>query len=92
MEKIIEKLKQMKTNNSSWSEWDLKEIKKLLGIYLVISKNEAAIYELIYGYHGCDSWEDIFRDFNPNHLDDKATGVEVALEQVDELIKSNEKN
>lgn len=87
MDNIMEKLSKLQSNNSSWSDWDLQEIKKLLEIYFVICKNEAAIFDLIYGYHGCDSWEDIFRDFNSDHFDDKASGVQVAIEQVDELIK-----
>ena len=90
MDNIMEKLNKLQSNNSSWSDWDLKEIKKLLQMYLIICKNEAAICDLIYGYHGCDSWEDIFRDFNPAYCDDKASGVQVAIEQVEQLIERGE--
>jgi len=87
MENIIEKLSKIQNEKNPWGGWSLEEVKKLLEMYLIISKNEAAIFDLIYSYHGCDSWEDIFRDYNPNNIDDKVTGVEVAIEQVDELIK-----
>ena len=78
MENIIQKAKDVNLKKE--------EIKQLLELYLLISKNEHHIFDLIYRFHDCDSWEDIFRDFNPEHFDDKAIGVEVAIEQIDELI------
>jgi hypothetical protein len=97
MEDIINKLNQIKEeyndnhkyNNtkSIWKNWSLEEIKKLLEIYLVISKKEAQLFDLIYSYHGCDSWEDIFRDYNISYLEDKAAGVEIAINEIDEKLK-----
>jgi hypothetical protein len=61
--------------------------KKLLDIYFIISKKETYILDLIYRYHPCDSWEDIFRDYNIRYLDNKASGVEIAInEQIEQKI------
>jgi hypothetical protein len=79
MESIIEKLK---TANSDWSNWSLEEKKQLLELYLLISKKEHHIFKLIYDNHDCDSWEDIFRDYSMNYLDDKLRGVRVALDNL----------
>jgi hypothetical protein len=79
MENIIEKLKLIKSTKHAWDDWSLEEVRALFEIYFVISKKEAQIFDLIYQYHGCDSWEDIFRDYSPRHLKDKADGVEVAI-------------
>ena len=88
METIIEKLKTVKVNDQNpWKGWNLKEKKQVLEIYHLFSKKEAPIYDLIYSYHGCDSWEDIFRDYSRSLLRDKAEGVEIAIEAIDEQIK-----
>jgi hypothetical protein len=79
MESIIEKLK---TANCDWSNWSLEEKKQLLELYLLISKKEHHIFKLIYDNHDCDSWEDIFRDYSMNYLDDKLRGVRVALDNL----------
>ena len=79
MENLIEKLKMA---NSDWSNWSLEEKKQLLELYLLISKKEHHIFKLIYDNHDCDSWEDIFRDYSMNYLDDKLRGVRVALENL----------
>ena len=42
--------------------------------------------KLIYKYHGCDSWEDIFRDYNITYLEDKSVGVEIAIREINEQI------
>jgi hypothetical protein len=60
----------------------------LLNIYHTISKKESAIFDLIYRYHGCDSWEDIFRDYDRQYLIDKASGVNVAITTINEKIES----
>ena len=87
METIIEKLKQIKDNSKKgFKNWSLEEKKQLLEIYLIISKKESQIFDLIYRYHGCDSWEDIFRDYNKTDLDDKAKGVEIAINEINERI------
>ena len=89
MENIIEKLKQIK-NKNDWDNWSLEEKKQLLDIYYIISKKESHIFDLIYTYHGCDSWEDIFRDYDVNDLKDKAVGVKLAIKEIIEEI-DNEK-
>jgi hypothetical protein len=86
MENIIEKLDKINDDNIVLDTWSLEEKKQLLEIYLIISKKESQIFDLIYRYHGCDSWEDIFRDYNKTILDDKARGVEIAIDEINERI------
>jgi hypothetical protein len=86
MELLIEKLNQIKDNKQGFDNWSLEEQKQLLDIYLIISKKETHIFKLIYRYHGCDSWEDIFRDYDIKILEDKAVGVEIAIEGITEQI------
>jgi len=74
-------------NNNVWKRWKLQEKKQLLEIYYILSKKEKHIYDLIYSFHGCDSWEDIFRDYSRSFLNDKAEGVEIAIEAMDAKIK-----
>ena len=76
MENIIDKLAKIQDNNS-WKKWTLEEKKQILDIYFIISKKETHIFDLIYNYHDCDSWEDIFRDYDNNYLKDKTIGVEI---------------
>ena len=88
MESILEKLKNINENaNNVWSGWTLNEKKQVLEIYYQLSKKESHIYDLIYSYHGCDSWEDIFRDYSRSLLRDKAEGVEIAIEAIAEKQK-----
>lgn len=61
---------------------------KILDLYLILSKKETQIFNLIYSYHGCDSWEDIFRDYDEKYLEDKTTGVEIAINEINEEIKA----
>ena len=82
MDFLIEKLNGVKDDRDAFKDWSLEEIHKLLNIYLIISKKEGQLFKLIYRYHGCDSWEDIFRDYDRRYLRDKADGVEVALKGV----------
>ena len=86
MEKIIDKLNQMEETKDefNWDNWSLEERKNLLDIYSIISKKETQIFALIYNYHGCDSWEDIFRDYDPIYLKDKAIGVDIAIKEIQE--------
>jgi hypothetical protein len=86
MEIVIEKLNQIKDNKQGFDNWSLEEQKQLLDIYLIISKKETHIFKLIYDYHGCDNWEDIFRDYDIKFLQDKAVGVEIAIEEITEQI------
>jgi hypothetical protein len=92
MENIINKLNQIDDydyDKPIWEEWSLEEKKQLLHIYLIICKKETHIFDLIYSYHGCDSWEDIFRDYDENdmryNLREKTTGVEVALDEIQQI-------
>ena len=86
MENIIDKLTKIEDNNS-WKNWNLQEKKQILDIYFIISKKETHIFDLIYKYHGCDSWEDIFRDYDSKYLEDKKRGVEIAINEIVEKIK-----
>ena len=86
MESIIDKLNQIKRNKESESifdNWSSEEIKQLLNLYLIISKKEHHIFDLIYNYHDCDSWEDIFRDYDIDYLQDKSRGVQIAIERIE---------
>lgn len=91
MENIIDKLAKIQEDNNYLENWTLKEKKKLLDIYFIISKKEAHIFDLIYKYHGCDSWEDIFRDYDIKYLENKTIGVEIAINEIAEEIKSVER-
>ena len=93
MEQVIQKLSNIDNQSNEcnkWNEWTPEERKKLLEIYLIISKKESHIFELIYHYHGCDSWEDIFRDYDISYLQDKADGVEIALNEFNSLYGEKE--
>jgi hypothetical protein len=90
MENIINKLTKIRDNNS-WKNWTLEEKKQILDIYFIISKKETHIFDLIYNYHGCDSWEDIFRDYDTKYLENKTTGVEIAINEIVEKIKSTKR-
>ena len=87
MENIIDKLTKIEDSNSC-ENWTLEEKKQLLDIYFIISKKETHIFDLIYKYHGCDSWEDIFRDYDSEYLENKKRGVEIAINEIVEKIKS----
>ena len=89
MENIIDKLNQIKRNKETDSildNWSSEEIKQLLNLYLIISKKEHHIFDIIYNYHDCDSWEDIFRDYDIDYLQDKSRGVQIAIEQIEKQI------
>lgn len=88
MENIIDKLRK-KDANPNWGDWSSTEIKQLLDIYLVISKKEAQLFDLIYSFHGCDSWEEIFRDYDMDYLEYKTSGIEVALDELSQQIKKS---
>ena len=86
MENIIEKLDKVE-DRRDFNNWSLEEIKKLFDMYHIISRKEKHLFKLIYRYHGCDSWEDIFRDYDEQYLRDKADGVEVAIKEINSQIK-----
>lgn len=76
-------LERLNNNEVDWSTWSKEERKKMITLYYLISKNESAILDLIYRYHSCDSWEDIFRDYDTDYLRDKMIGVKIALNAFD---------
>ena len=90
MANIIDKLKQLEDKQNAWDDWSLAEQKELLDIYLVISKKENQIFDLIYDTHGCDSWERIFRDYSERYLENKAYGVEDAVQILAKRIEDTE--
>jgi hypothetical protein len=83
METIIKKLSEL-TNENAWDDWTVEEKRQLLDMYFIISKKESHIFDLIFTYHGCDSWEDIFRDYDVQYLKDKADGVKIAIRELRE--------
>ena len=89
MDSIIKKLDKI-DEEDGWSNWSLEEKTQLLTLYLIISKKENRIFDLIYRYHYCDSWEDIFRDYDTLYLKDKERGVKIALKNLKE--EDNEDN
>jgi hypothetical protein len=85
MDNLLEKLEHLEDDGKSlWGDWNVDEKRKLIEMYYIISKKESQIWDLIYSYHGCDSWEDIFRDYSHRYLKDKADGVKVALDELKE--------
>jgi hypothetical protein len=62
------------------------EALKILTKELIKIKNEISISELVYSYHDCDSYEDLFRDNIPL-LKVKKQGIEIAIENLKKLMK-----
>ena len=56
-------------------------------IQISICLKEANIFRMIYNNQGCDSFEDIFRDFNMVDVNDKILGVQLAI---DSLVEQQE--
>jgi hypothetical protein len=79
MDRIVDKLKNMR-EPYEWNNWTREEKQKLLELYLIISKKEGYIFDLIYRCHQCDTWEDIFRDYSLDYLQEKENGVKDAIE------------
>lgn len=75
---IFEKLDNMDPS-TVWNDWSLQEKIRLLELYRILSKKESHLFDLIYSMHDCDSWEDIFRDYDREYLNEKTIGIEVAL-------------
>lgn len=76
------------SNQNAFADWTLKEMKQLLEIYYIICKNEHHIFDLVYRCHGCDSWEDIFRDYNCRDLEDKTYGVKIAVDELEQMMET----
>lgn len=87
---IIEKLDRLREPDKGFDSWTLKEKQLFLQLYYKISCIETKIFDMIYTYHGCDSWEDIFRDYDENLLHEKARGVKIALDEISERIEDTE--
>jgi hypothetical protein len=87
MENIIEKLSKLSMSDDAWNNWTLEEKRKLLELYYIISQKETQIFNLIYRFHGFDTYESIFRDYDPQYLQDKIEGVEEAIYYIDEYNK-----
>ena len=56
-------------------------------LVFLLQKKENHIFDLIYNCHGCDSWDDIFRDYDSKYLEDKTIGVEIAINGIAENIR-----
>ena len=48
---------------------------------LIRVENEITVSQLIYAYHGCDSWEDMFRDNIPE-LEQRCMGIQISIDEV----------
>ena len=85
MENIIEKLSQIEDIESTpFRIWTMEERKQLLELYLLISKKESKIFQSIYNFNGSDCYEDIFRDYDIQYLEDKIDGVQDAIDMMNE--------
>lgn len=85
MENIIDKLKKIGYYKNDFNKWTLEEKKKLLEIYFIICQKEGQILDLVYDYQGVDSWEDIFRDYDLRYLEEKAEGVKMAINEINNI-------
>jgi len=87
---ILKKLETLKYANEGdiwnkhrcWDNWTEEEKQKMLEIYFLICKKESHLFDLVYSHQGCDSWEDIFRDYDEVLLEEKAEGVDMALDNL----------
>ena len=52
----------------------------ILSEELIRVENEIEVSQLIYSLHGCDSWEDMFRD-NVPELEEKCRGIQIAIDE-----------
>ena len=81
-----ELLSKLEDKNFKFNKFNYTELKKLLQIYLIFCKKEPEIFELIYRLHGCDSYEDIFRDYDYRYIEDKTTGVQIAIDELNNIV------
>lgn len=87
MNNILEKLAKVTSSSQQeewkeWEEWTLDEKISLLELYKLFCIKEANIFRMIYNHQGCDSYEDIFRDFNMVDVNDKIIGVQLAIDSI----------
>jgi hypothetical protein len=59
----------------------LEETKRIIQNELVRTKNEIITSNIIYRFHECDSYEDLFRD-NVPHLETKCNGIQISLDNI----------
>jgi len=79
--------------NNNWENiltWPKEKQLELLKMYHIFSKNEGKIFALIYDNHEDDAWEDMFRDYDQEYIEDKAIGVEIALNNLQDRLVSEE--
>jgi hypothetical protein len=81
-DELLSKLENKEFNTKNFK---YNEIKKLLQIYLIFCKKEEEIFKMIYSLHGTDCYEDIFRDYDYRHFEDKIAGVEIALDELNNI-------
>lgn len=91
MDNIIDKLKKIDDETHFLDDWSLEQKKQLLELYFTICKKETHIFNLIYRHQPCDSWEDIFRDYSTRYLNDKASGVDIAIRCIEDEIEEQNK-
>jgi len=91
MSAIIEKLDNI-DENTDFDNWSIEEQRQLLNLYYTICKKETKIFKLIYSYHGCDTWEDIFRDYDRSLQEEKVAGVRVAISFFEEFNDTNKQD
>lgn len=85
-------VKKLSEKDIEFKKWSKNERQVLLELYHIICSNEPAILDFVYSYHGCDSWEDIFRDYDKCLLSDKKDGVQVALDNFEKWESFYDKN
>jgi hypothetical protein len=59
----------------------IEERKRIIQNELVRTKNEITTSNIIYRFHDCDSYEDLFRD-NVPHLETKCNGIQISLDNI----------
>jgi ribosome-binding ATPase YchF (GTP1/OBG family) len=59
----------------------LEETKRIIQNELVRTKNEIITSNIIYRFHDCDSYEDLFRD-NVPQLETKCDGIQISLDNM----------
>ncbi len=65
-------------NNNKLS---LNEMERIIRNELIKTKNEITVSDIIYRYHNCDSYEEVFRDNIPA-LKIKIDGIQISLDNI----------
>jgi len=76
---FLEAFPRLKEKDVHYTERSKADQRRLLEDEYIKTQHEIDINELIYHNHGCDSWEDVFRDKIPQ-LKERCYGIRVALE------------